>query len=476
MPDVDKMELYILKGLVTFRDYCSKFIEKIQPSDFSIETSPIIRVIKQYYAKYNKPPTVDVICDHGLPKIHKYDENKITASTDILIEAKLIPFEKENSYDFLVDETKKFIKRSAIERALMQSLPLVQEGKMDQAVAIINEANSITFDDSLGHDYFEDIEKRIERMKSGEDILPTGMDELDRNIGGGWHKKSLNIFGAGTNVGKTLVLSDITLKLISQGFNGLYISLEIYEDLLANRIDANLSDIALSELSDNPEYMMKVLLEIKNKNEEQGNPFGRLIIKEYAPGCLSANTLLSLVRDLQLKRNGFKPDFIVVDYIGLMIPNSSSFSDNTYGKLKTVAEELRSAGSILDVPVFSAVQVNRDAFRSKDIGLENTSDSMGIPMTADLMIMITRDDEENIMKWSVAKSRFSKNGTTIMVNVTYDKMRLMCRSDNEINIDADLVKKAKEIKSNIDKKSNEIKPRSSSAIKVSSNTNKSVII
>lgn len=451
MAELNKTELYILKGLLSYSDFCSKFIEKVQPTAFSPEVGPIVKAIKQYHGKYNKSPPIDVLCDHALPKVYRGDEKLIDYGTDLLIEAKQMQFDKENAYDFLVDETKNFIKRSAIENALMEAMPLVTEGKMDEAVGLIAKANSINFDDSLGHDYFEDLEGRVERMKTGVDLMPTGMDGLDQKIGGGWHRKSLNIFGAGTNVGKTLVLSDITLKLIAQGYNGLYLSLEIYEDLLANRIDANLSDTPLSDLADNPDSMMETLLAIKERQEKDGKEFGRLIIKESAPGCMSANGVMTLVRELELKRNGFKPDFIIVDYIGLMVPNSSSFSDNTYGKLKTVAEELRAVGALLDVPVFSAVQVNRDAFGSKDIGLENTSDSMGIPMTADLMIMITREDgeaNESLMKWHVAKSRFSRNGCNIQVGVTYDKMRLACMEEGSVNTDDDLVKVARMAKLN----------------------------
>lgn len=446
MTDINKTELYIIKGLLLLSDYCSKFIEKVQPSSFSPEVAPIVKSIKIYYAKYNKAPTIQVLCDHMLPKAYKGDESLIEYGTDVLVEARELPFSNDNSYDFLVDETKKFIKRSAIEDAIIEAMSLVESGKMDEAVSLITEANAISFDESLGHDYFEDLKDRVLRMKSGEDILLTGMSELDKRIGGGWHKKSLNIFGAETNAGKTLIMSDITLKLLAQGYNGLYVTLEIYEDLLANRIDANLADISLSNLVDDPDLMMSTLMAIKDKRDSEGNPFGRLIIKYTSPGCMNSNGLLALIRELQLKRNGFKPDFIMVDYIGLLVPNNKSFSDNTYGKLKTVAEELRAVGSTLNVPVFSAVQVNRDAFGSPDIGLENTSDSMGIPMTADVMIMITRDKDADIMKWFIAKSRFSKNGQSFVVDVVYDKMRLSCTGDSEVNTEDDLVKVAKSVR------------------------------
>lgn len=453
--DLDRTELYILKGFLTFGDYAAKFIDKVQPDSFSQEVGPIIKAIRQFYLKYQKSPSMEILCDKALPKYYRNDEERIEQAESILQEAVAIKFERKDYYDWLIDETKTFIKKNALLDAMMEAVNLIEKDRdnddlRNQAVQLVLKANSISFDDDLGLDYWDELDERGERMKTGVAVIPTGMNKLDRLIGGGWHRKSLNIFGAGTNVGKTLILSDICLKLISQGYNGIYISLEIYEDLLANRIDANLIDVPLSDLPDDPDFMINTIKEMRKEAEAQGKPFGRLIIKEKSPGCLCANDILALVRDLELKRMGFKPDFIMIDYIGLMVPNASSFTDNTYGKLKTVAEELRSVGSRLDVPVFSAVQVNRDAYNSSHQGLENTADSMGIPMTADLMIMATRNetqDEENKMTWFIAKSRYSRNNSVVSVDVEYEHMRIKCEDDDSVNINDDLLnmsRKAKE--------------------------------
>jgi replicative DNA helicase len=168
---------------------------------------------------------------------------------------------------------------------------------------------------------------------------------------------------------------------------------------------------------------MSEILEKRKLAEASGRPYGRLIIKEYPPATMNANQLLALAKDLDIKRNGFKPDFIMVDYLGLMIPNGKAFSDNTYGKLKTVAEELRAVAVKLNVPILSAVQVNRSGYEESEIGLEKTSDSMGIPMTADVMIMVSRTEDlaaNNQLYYHVAKSRFSKNGSGFLVSVDYD--------------------------------------------------------
>jgi len=272
----------------------------------------------------------------------------------------------------------------------------------------------------------------MEELRNPATVIPSGLTKLDEAIGGGWRNKSLIIFGAATNVGKTLIMGDLTAKLIDRGYNGLYITLEINEHILANRIDANLTETKMSELTDDVDELYRKISSYRSQREEVNKTdptipkIGRFIIKEYAPGYLNANAILSLLRELQLKKN-FKPDFIVVDYIGLMIPNGKSFADNTYGRMKTVSEELRAVSSLHKIPVFSAVQLNREGYKNNDVGLEKTSDSMGIPMSADVMIMVTRDEEgdnNNIMKWHVAKSRWSRNGSKFVIHVDYDYMRL----------------------------------------------------
>jgi len=433
----DNVELYIIKGLLTLQDYTVKFIDIIKPDHFSIEAQPIVKMIRSFYFKYRKSPSPEILLDNLLPKLFNNDQAKIDSAEELVQNCLAVFVDTEKFYDFLVEETISFIKFNSMQQALMESVGLISQGKMQEAVKLVNEASNISFDDNLGLDYFEDLAARIERMKTGVNIIPTGLRELDKRIGGGWHKKSLVIFGAGTNVGKTLIMGDIAFKLLKQGLNGVYITLEIYQDLLANRVDANLSDIEMGELNNDPDLLFQIINKEKEEAEKNGTPYGRFIIKEYAPNCLNSNQILTFIRELNLKKNGFKPDFIAVDYIGLMAPNGKGFSDNTYGKLKSVAEELRTVASILDITMFSAVQVNRDGLNSSHIGMENTADSIGIPMTADIMIMVTRDDDMNAeskMRWNVAKSRYSRNGDQFMLDADYNHMRIT--SDEEERTEA----------------------------------------
>jgi replicative DNA helicase len=440
--DIDKTQLYILKGMLRISDYLAKFNDKVDPNSFIPELQPVIKLVKLFYAKYSKAPTAEQLIDVILPRNLK-DEEKVADAEGFILEALSLKFEKQD-YNWLVDETVGFIKKNAMEDALMSAYDLIKNGNMDDAVKVVQQANNLVVDEDLGLDYWEDLAERTERMKTGQEVIPTGIEALDNVLNGGWHKKTLNIFGAGTNVGKTLILSDTSMKLMMQGLNGLYITLEIYQDLLANRVDANLTETEMSDIPENADDVMKTLLYLKDQAEKDGDPFGRFIIKESAPNCLNSNGILSLVRELELKRT-FKPDFIVIDYIGLLAPNASSSADNTYSKLKTVAEELRAVASILEVPIFSAVQVNRDAYGSNRPGLENTSDSMGIPMSADIMIMVSRDEDADssnedgnnasVMNWHLAKSRVSKNNVSFEMSVQYEYQRIVSSDIEGVSVD-----------------------------------------
>lgn len=424
----DKTELYILKGLITFEDYLSRFLDKMEHRFFSERPMGIIfKAVQLYYLKYSKKPTFQILCDILIPKLCENRPEYNSHCIELLTTISLIKFERDDYFDWLSEITKEYIQTKRIEIALSDCVTLMENGKKQEAIKKIVDASHVSFDETLGTDYFNDISERIERLKCPESVISTGLESLDSSIGGGFRNKTLNIFGAATNVGKTLILGHLTKTFVESGLNGLYISLEINEDMLASRIDANIADVALADINNNPEHLMMSILERKKIAEEQGKPFGQLIIKEYPPATVNANQILALVRDLEIKRNGFKPKFIALDYIGLMVPNGKGFSDNTYGKLKTVAEELRSVAVKLNIPIFSAVQVNRGGYADAEIGLDKTSDSLGIPMTADVMIMVSRSkemEELNQLWFHIAKSRFSKNGNGFSVGVDYPHMRI----------------------------------------------------
>jgi KaiC/GvpD/RAD55 family RecA-like ATPase len=408
----------IIKGLLTFHDYAMKYIDKLKTEYFSVDEQTIFKCIFAYYKGYSKIPSQQQILQVLLPKYLINSPEKIPDVEDNLQSICAMETNTDDFYQWLEDETKIFIKDARMVNALMKSMDFLAKHDTDGALKLINEAASVNFDDNLGLDYFADVESRLLRMKEGVNVIPSGYQQLDNLIGGGWRNKSLVVFGAATNVGKTLIMSDISFKLIKKGKNGLYITLEINQDWLANRIDANLTNIELNDLDDHIDAVQKCVKEAESK-------MGKFIVKEYPPDMLNSNQILAFVRELQIKK-GFKPDFICLDYLGLMAPNGKSFSDNTYGKLKTVSKELRTIACLLDIPIFTAVQTNRDGYGSSEVGMEKTADSMGIPMTADIMIMVSRNkdmESESKMWWNIAKSRYSKNGTGLFMNVEYGNMR-----------------------------------------------------
>jgi hypothetical protein len=420
----DNIQFYILNGLLSIEDYTAKYIDKISPTHFSIEMQPIIKGIQLFYLKYLKIPSIDMLIDKILPKILKDNQDAIEKCEEIIHSSMTIQFKQSDFYDWLKEETNAYIKKQRVMEAMVQLHPLIQEGKLEDAKKILDEAYQINFDDNLGLDYFGHIDERIKRLKDGTHIIPTGIEALDNKLNGGWRNKSLIVFGAGTNVGKTLILSDLALKLIKQGLDGLYITLEIYEDSLANRIDANLTNVRLSDLQTNADYLLHKIKEEKEKAENDGTPFGKFFIKEFPPG-INCNAIMSLLREMRLKQ-GFVPKFIMLDYIGLMSPNGKTV-DHSFTDLKKVSEQIRSLAAMMNIPIFTAQQTNRDSYGLSEIGLESTSESMGIPFTADVMIMCSRTkdmEEENQMYWYIAKSRFSKNNDGLFVNVEYDFMRI----------------------------------------------------
>lgn len=436
MNHTSNIEPFIIKELLSNIDFCNRYLDKLESDYFKDNGSKIIKCIKKYYSIYFKAPSVSILIKTLIPKLLKDDKQKIDEVESYLQDCISLSYEKED-HQWIEDEVKQFIKVNKVKKALVQSVELLEKGDADSAADVVLKASEIDFNDDLGIDYFADLEKRINEFKADSSIIPTGHKILDEAIGGGWRPKSLIVFGAPTNGGKTLILGHISFKLIEMGLNGLYITLEINRNILASRIDVNFTDISSSEyrfkLEDIKSIIQKKVKEREEKSKLDPNikPYGRFIIKEACPNAFNANELLSLLKNLQLKRN-FKPDFVCIDYLGLMIPNGKAFSESTYGRLKTVTEEVRQIAMIYNIPVFSAVQVNREGYNTPQIGIEKIADSMGIAHTADLAILVSKDPEnDKVMIWNIAKSRWSKNGEFIEVSVDYDHMRIITNDDIE---------------------------------------------
>ena len=453
----NKDELYIVKGLLSFSDFADKYMDHINKDHFAPSISGVIDCIKRFYIKNGRPPSVGILCDSIFPKVFK-DEERREELTEVVYEAMDLKFQKEHYFDWLCHETEKFIEMQSILESFMIATELMQKGKPKEAAELVHKAASIDFNDDLGLDYFEDLKKRLELLKEKVDVIPTGIQTLDKYIGGGWRRQSLNIIGAPTNVGKTMILCALALNLMKQGYNVLYITLEIRDDLLANRIDANLTDTPISEIGDDVETLMQNVIDEREEADKNGKPFGRLIIKDYKSEDIRSNQIKALIRELQTKK-GFNPDAIVVDSIDYIVPNTKSYSENTYGKLKTAAREVRNVMCSFNCVGFSAVQVGRQAFSSSVIELEDTSDSIGIPQTADFMMMASRTEDmvqESKICCHIAKNRYGENKKTFFIDVEYEYMRI---SDSEGSGEATIRHKENNAKSALTKMKNvDVKP------------------
>lgn len=448
----DKNQLYILKGLLSFPDYADKYVDYLNKDHFVPSVGRIVDCVKRFYVKNGRVPSTGILTDSIFPRVIK-DEDEREEITDILFEALDVKFQKAEYFDWLCHETEKFIELQSIIESLMKATDLVQQGKPKEAAALVQQAAAIDFNDDLGLDYFLDVEKRLAKLKEEIDVIPTGISSLDEHIGGGWQRQSLNIIGAPTNVGKTLILCALALNMIRQGYNVLYVTLEIRDDLLANRIDANLTDTPIKELGNDIDILMRTILEERDDAEKKGEPYGRLIIKDYKSEDIRSNQIKALIRELQSKKN-FKPDAIIVDSIDYIIPNTKSYSENTYGKLKTASREVRNVMCSFDCAGFSAVQVGRQAFSQSVIELEDTSDSIGIPQTADFMLMVSRTEdmvEENKLCCHIAKNRYGENKKTFFVDVQYEYMRITDANSDSSDMSHKEKKAKKVLEKNQDK-------------------------
>jgi archaellum biogenesis ATPase FlaH len=317
---------------------------------------------------------------------------------------------EEHNLDWLVTETENFCKEKALYNGIMESIQIM-DGKSKDKIrtaipSILSDALAVSFDTNIGHDYLEDSEARYEFYHKTEKRIPFDLDFFNTITNGGTPTKTLNIVMAGTGVGKSLFLCHHAANCLNQGMNVLYITCEMAEERIAERIDANLLDITLDSLRELP----KETYDKKIANLKQ-NAKGKLIIKEYPTATANVNHFRVLLDELNLKKK-FKPDMIVIDYLNICASSSMKpgANVNSYTFIKAIAEELRGLATERGVPIWSATQVNRIGFASTDIGLEDTSESFGLPATADFMfalISTEKLDEMNQIMVKQLKNRYN---------------------------------------------------------------------
>ena len=413
----------ILEGLIDSDDFVRTAKPYLKDEYFKDHTEKVVyNLINNYIDKYNKCPNIESIkvdldnskdlSEDQHSTISKYVQGMVPGNTDI---------------DWLVDETEKFCQHQAIYNAIMESIQILDGKTKTQKGSIptlLTDALSVTFDPHIGHDFIEDADSRFEFYHRKEHKLPFNLEYFNKITKGGLSKKTLNICLAGTGVGKSLFMCHCAAANMLDGKNVLYITMEMAEEKIAERIDANLMGITMDELSILPKDAYdKKLNRIKDKTT------GQIIVKEYPTAGAGSNHFRHLLNELKMKRN-FIPDVIYVDYLNICMSSRIKYgaSVNSYTYVKAIAEELRGLAVEFNLPVVSATQTTRSGFSSSDVGLEDTSESFGLPATADFMFAIISTEElDQLNQFQVKqlKNRYSDPGMFRRFIIGVDKAKMM---------------------------------------------------
>ena len=389
-----KLEQAILTSLIYNEDYLRKVLPFIKPEYFSDRTErTLFNEITSFTETYNSPPEIAALSIAVKEKTNLTDD-EVQKCEDYLSE-----IEKDNNpkteIQWLVDKTEKFCQEKAIYNAVLGSISILDgKDKTNDKGAIpkiLSDALAISFDTTVGHDYLQDSDERYEFYHRKEERIPFDLDIFNKITKGGLPAKTLNIALAGTGVGKSLFMCHMAAGAMVQGKNVLYITLEMAEEKIAERIDANLLNVTLDDLMELPKDLYDKKVErVKSKTT------GKLIIKEYPTASASTIHFRTLLNELNLKKS-FVPDIIFVDYLNICCSAriKAGSNINSYTYVKSIAEELRGLAVEYNLPIVSATQTTRSGFTSSDPGLEDTSESFGLPATADLMFaLITSEDLE----------------------------------------------------------------------------------
>ena len=418
-------EKMIFSNLIFNEEFGRKTLPFIHSEYFQdISEKVVYDLIDSYVKKYNSFPTkeamfIDLSNKDGLNEdLFNRTKEYISAIEPVDVD-----------FQWMTDKTEKFCQEKAIYNAIMKSIQIIDDKNESQDKGaipkILSDAIAVSFDNHVGHDFIEDANSRFEFYQKKEMRIPFDLDYLNKITKGGLPSKTLNIVLAGTGVGKSLFMCHCAASNLLMGQNVLYITMEMAEERIAERIDANLLDIPVDELMTIPKtYYDKKLEKVKSKVK------GRLIIKEYPTACAGSANFRHLLNELKIKRN-FIPDIIYIDYLNICISSRLKYTSsvNSYTLVKAIAEELRGLAVEFNVPIVSATQTTRSGYKSSDIELTDTSESFGLPATADLMIAIqTSEDLEQLNQLMVKqlKNRYSdpSQNKKFVVGVDRSKMRL----------------------------------------------------
>ena len=419
-----RIETTILNNLIFNEDYTRKVIPFLKAeyfTDFTEKT--VFQTVAEYVDKYKSVPDVEAL-NIDIQKAPQTEEQYKTIQEYL---THFVPSKVDEQW--LLDETEKFCKDKAIYNAILDGIHIIDGKSKDQTAdaipSILSDALAVSFDSHVGHDYMEQAQERYDYYHEVEDKIPFDLDFFNKITKGGLPPKTLNICLAGTGVGKSLFMCHVAASALLQNKNVLYISLEMAEKKIAERIDANLMNISLEDLPDLSRRMFESRIERIQKKTE-----GKLIIKEYPTASAHCGHFRSLHNELLLKKQ-FRPDIIFIDYINICASSRFKYGSNvnSYTYIKGIAEEMRGLAVELNVPIMSATQTTRQGFVSTDIGLEDTSESFGLPATADLMFaLISTEELESLNQMLVKQLKNRYNDPTVnkrfILGVDRAKMKL----------------------------------------------------
>jgi len=422
---MDKLEFLILRNLIHNEEYVRKVLPFIKAEYFENYNEKVVfEEVSKFVEEYNQPVTKEVLCIET-EKRQDINDSSFKEVTQLISTLDDEPTE----FNWLVNTTEKWCRDRAIYLALMESIQLA-DGKdetkdRDAIPSILSDALAVSFDTHIGHDYLEDYEERYELYHKKENKIEFDLEFFNKITKGGLPNKTLNIALAGTGVGKSLFMCHVASSTLLQGKNVLYITLEMAEEKIAERIDANLLNVPIQDIIDLP----KPMFESKVTNLAQKTQ-GTLIIKEYPTAAAHSGHFKALLNELALKKS-FRPDIIFIDYLNICASSRyrNNSSVNSYSYIKAIAEELRGLAVEANVPIVSATQTTRSGFASSDVDLTDTSESFGLPATADLMFaLISTEDTEKLNQILVKQLKNRYNDPTIfkrfMVGIDRAKMRL----------------------------------------------------
>ena len=422
---MEKVEFLILRNLLYNEEYVRKVIPFLKADYFENHNEKVVfEEILNFVQEYNQPATKEVLCIET-EKRQDINDSSFKEITDLIGSLEESPSE----FNWLVDTTEKWCRDRAIYLALMESIQLA-DGKdetkgRDAIPSILSDALAVSFDNNIGHDYLTDYEERYESYHRKEDKIPFDLEYFDKITKGGLPNKTLNIALAGTGVGKSLFMCHVASSVLLQGKNVLYITLEMAEEKIAERIDANLLNVPIQDITDLPKTMFDdKVTSLAQKTQ------GTLIIKEYPTASAHAGHFKGLLNELALKKS-FKPDIIFVDYLNICASSRyrAGSNVNSYSYIKAIAEELRGLAVEANLPIVSATQTTRSGFASSDVDLTDTSESFGLPATADLMFaLISTEELEGLNQIMVKQLKNRYNDPTMnkrfVVGIDRAKMRL----------------------------------------------------